>query len=758
EHVLAFSAHHIVCDGWSWGVLLDEIGAVFSASCQGIAAELDEPTPFSTYAAELAQEQNSSEGTEAYNYWVEQFADLPEPLNLPTDRPRSKVKSHSGGSLRMKFDSAAYQAIKQAAVAQGSSLYVALLATFQVMMARLAEQEDVVVTIPTAGQATAGMDALVGHCVNFLPLRAQVDNEKPFAEFLAEVQATLLEAYDYQGCTFGGIVARLNLPRRPDRLPLSEITFNLDRDDARLNFYGLEAKVAQARKNAVIFDIFFNVNELNDGLIVDCDYNTDLYDEETMARWIGCYETLMASIAANPNARIGDLTLINAIERQQILTVWNDTAEDYPRDATIDQLFEAQAVRIPDSVAVIYGDVHLTYSELNRRANQLAHYLHQQGVQKGALVGIALERSLETAISILAVLKVGGAYVPLDPAYPAERISFMMADAQISVVITTRQFANKYVVDNVQFVCLDEAAAQVEQCAGNNLQSYNQAVDTAYVIYTSGSTGTPKGVCGLHRGVVNRCTWMWSTYPFASDEVCCHKTSLNFVDSVWEIFGPLLQGVPTVYVAEQDAKSVPDLVRVLARHKVTRLVLVPSLLRAMLEDMPNLAQELPALHLWVTSGEALSLELCHQFYAQMQGRTLLNLYGSSEVAADVTYFDTRELGERNHVPIGQPIQNTQIYIVDRAMQPVPIGVPGEIYVGGDGLSSGYLHRPALTVERFVRNPFGNDMNAMLYKTGDIGRWRASGQIEYLGRVDHQIKVRGFRIELGEIEAQLARHV
>ncbi|MEZ4662197.1 MAG: condensation domain-containing protein [Caldilineaceae bacterium] len=340
--MLAFSAHHIVRATAGRACCWMKLAAVYSAACQGTTPELDEPTPFSAYATELAQEQNSAEGAEAYKYWVEQFADLPAPLNLPTDRPRPKVKSHSGGSLRMKFDPAAYQAIKQAAAAQGASLYVALLATFKVLMARLAGQEDVVVTIPTAGQATAGMDALVGHCVNFLPLRAQVNNEKSFAEFLAEVQATLLEAYDFQGCTFGGIVERLHLPRRPDRLPLSEVTFNLDRDDARLNLYGLEAKVAQARKNAVIFDIFFNVNELSDGLIVDCDYNTDLYDEATMARWIGSYETLMASIAANPHACISELALINTAERQQILTEWNATAAEYPRNATVDQLFAAQ--------------------------------------------------------------------------------------------------------------------------------------------------------------------------------------------------------------------------------------------------------------------------------------------------------------------------------------------------------------------------------------------------------------------------------
>ena len=439
-----------------------------------------------------------------------------------------------------------------------------------------------------------------------------------------------------------------------------------------------------------------------------------------------------------------------------MLIEWNDTTAAYPRDACIHQLFEAQVERTPNAAALEYEGIRITYRELNRRANRLARYLRQLHVGPEKLVGIMLDRSVDMVVSLLAVLKAGGAYLPLDPTYPKARLEFMLVDANAGIVLTQKKYQD--LVGNYGGKVVYADRLRLRDGAGeNDLKIEITAESAAYVIYTSGSTGTPKGVIGLHRGAVNRFSWMWKAYPFDAGEKNCQKTSLSFVDSIWEIFGALLQGVPTAIVPDAVAREPQLLVRYLAERKVTRLVVVPSFLKGILDQCPDLGERLTGLRYCFTSGEALSVSLADRFREKLPKCRLINLYGSSEVSADVTCYELEAVSDDAAIPIGRPIQNTQLYLLDRDLQPVPVGVRGEIYIGGDNLARGYLHRRELTAERFVANPFDKNASPYLFRSGDLARYRADGKLEFLGRADTQVKIRGRRIELSEVEAALARH-
>ena len=435
---------------------------------------------------------------------------------------------------------------------------------------------------------------------------------------------------------------------------------------------------------------------------------------------------------------------------------FNDTAAEYPKNSCIQELFEEQVERTPDATAVRFEGKQLTYRELNARANQLAHYLQRLGVGPEKRVGICVERSLEMVVGLLGILKAGGAYVPLDPLYPRERLEFMLNDAQISVLLTQKPLVRQLPRTETLAVCLDDLTV-FDQENKENPTRETEADSAAYVIYTSGSTGTPKGVVGLHRGAVNRFAWMWSTYPFEANEMSCVKTSLSFVDSVWEVFGPLLNGTPSTIIPDQVAKNPQLLIQTLADNHVTRIVLVPSLLKAILDVDPNLQSHLPDLKLWTSSGEPLSRESAERFRQCLPNSKLLNLYGSSEVSADATCYETRKTESSGRISIGKPIHNTQIYLLDSHLQPVPIGISGEICVGGAGLGRGYLNRPQLTEERFIPNAFSDEPRSRLYRTGDLARYLSNGNIEFLGRVDNQVKVRGYRVEPAEVGAVLNQH-
>jgi amino acid adenylation domain-containing protein len=445
-------------------------------------------------------------------------------------------------------------------------------------------------------------------------------------------------------------------------------------------------------------------------------------------------------------------------ELHQLLVEWNDTQAAYPKEQSIPQLFEIQVEQTPEKVALVFDGQELSYRELNAQANQLAHHLRTLGVGPEVLVGICIERSLKMIVGILGILKAGGAYVPLDPTYPQERLEFMIQDSQLTVLLTQQHFVARLPQQIAHIICLDTDWPAITLKHDTNLSSTISSENLAYVIYTSGSTGRPKGVLGTHRASINRFNWMWKTYPFAQGEVCCQKTTLSFVDAVWEIFGPLLQGIRLVIIPDFVVRDAVLFLQTLADHRVTRIVLVPSLLRFLLDSGGSDTQkQLPDLKYWVSSGEALPLELVWRFQQCMPQALLINLYGSSEVAADATFYEIRQDLQQTNVPIGRPIDNSQAYVLDPAMELVPIGMAGELYIGGDGLARGYLNRPELTAERFIPDPFSQNLGARLYKTGDLALYQPDGTLVFLGRVDHQVKIRGFRIELGEIEAVLHQH-
>ena len=453
--------------------------------------------------------------------------------------------------------------------------------------------------------------------------------------------------------------------------------------------------------------------------------------------------------------RMPEVSLLTEVE-QQLLAEWNATQMTYPEHLSIPQLFEAQAEYNAGAIALVFAGQELTYRELNEQANQLAHLLRSLGVGPEVRVGLCVERSLEMVVGLLGILKAGGAYVPLDPAYPRERLNFMLEDAETTVLVTQHRLLER-LPSHEKVVCLDADRQAIARQSKANMAASVAGENVAYIMYTSGSTGKPKGVLGTHRAAINRFHWMWITYPFEPGEVCCQKTALSFVDSVWEIFGPLLKGIRSVIIPDMVVKNPEQLLDTLAAQAVTRVVLVPSLLRALLDAATDLTDVLPNLKYCISSGETLPLVLALRFMERMPHCVLLNLYGSSEVAADATCFDMRHYESLSRIPIGRPIANTQVYLLDSQMRLVPVGQPGELAIGGDGLARGYFNRPELTAAKFVPNPFSSEPGARLYKTGDQACYLPDGNIEYLGRLDHQVKIRGFRIEPGEIEAVLSQH-
>jgi amino acid adenylation domain-containing protein len=775
EHVLLLVMHHMIVDFWSLAVLVHELGILYQALISGTEPVL--PPLSSTYIDYVrwqTERLNSPAGAQLWAYWQQQLAGELPTLNLPTDRPRPPVQTYAGASQSRRLSAPLTQQLKALSQAQDTTLYTTLLTAFYVLLYRYTGQEDLLVGSPMAGRSRAELARLVGYVVNPVALRAHLAGNSTFTALLAQVRQTVLEAFEHQDYPFALLVERLRVQRDASRSPLFQVMFMLHKahqlDTQDLTPFGLgeegfQLEIGELRlesmaleQQAAAFDLTLTMAEVEGELAASLQYNTALFDQTTMECLLAHFQILLEGIVADPQQQITRLPLCSAEEQHQILTLWNNTDADYPRQQCVHQLFEAQAAQTPDAVAVLDPDERLTYRELNQRANQLAHYLRQRGVGPEVLVGLCMERSVAMVVGVLGILKAGGAYVPLDPTYPRDRLAFLLADSQVALVLTQQPCVSALPVHDAQVVCLDTEAARIAQESQANPVHITTPEHLAYVLYTSGSTGQPKGVLGLHRGIVNRLAWMWQAYPFAAADVACQKTSLNFVDSVWELFGPLLQGIPTVLIPDRVVKEPQHLVHTLAAHQVTRLVLVPSLLGMILDLPDDLQTQLSRLTLWICSGEPLSGALSRRFHQRLPQGVLLNLYGSSEVAADVTWYDTSLAhGEPASMPIGRPIANTQIYLLDAHQQPVPMGVPGELYAGGDGLARGYLHRPELTAARFIPHPFSNKPGARLYKTGDLARYRPDATLELLGRLDQQVKLRGFRIELGEIEAVLNQH-
>jgi amino acid adenylation domain-containing protein len=778
EHVLLFTIHHIIADGWSGGIIIRELGALYKALLTGEPCPLPELSiQYADFAHWQQQWLREVAFAEQLTYWKQQLAGAPPVLQLPSDRPRPAIQTFRGATTTLKVEADVAQRLKQLSQQEGATLFMTLLASFQVLLYRYTNQDDICIGTTLANRRSRELELLIGFFVNTVVLRTNLSGNPSFQEVLGRVRRVALEAYKHGDFPFNLLVEQLQPERNLSNTPLFQVMFVLENAPTdTLELPGLTLSPLEIPIKTAKFDLTLSMRETEQGLFGTFEYNTDLFDADTITRMVGHFQTLLSAIVANPQQCLCELPLLTEVEQYQLLREWNDTQAEYPLDQCIHQLFEAQVEQTPDAVAVVFEDEQLTYRQLNQRVNQLAHYLRTLGVKPEVLVGICLERSLEMVVGLLGILKAGGAYVPLDPAYPQKRLAFMVSDAQVSVLLTNEKLVKKLpdltANPNQSVVHLDTKADVINQQSNSNPVHEVTPDNLAYVLYTSGSTGTPKGVLGCHRGAVNRLNW--NPYPFTQEDICCQKTSLNFVDSVWEIFAPLLHGRPTVIISDESLKDPHQLVQTLCTRQVTRIVLVPSLLRVLLDTFPDLQSRLPKLKYWVSSGEALSVELCDRFRERMSQSILINLYGSSEVAADVTWYDTTNRQFPQCVSIGRPISNMQVYVLDNYLQPVPIGVPGELYVSGEGLARGYLNRPELTAEKFIPNPFKiqnskypsgrtkpykikNSYSERLFKTGDLACYLPDGNIKFLGRIDHQVKIRGFRIELGEIEAVLSQY-
>ena len=760
EHLLLLTMHHIISDGWSQGILLHELGILYAAFVNGQPSPLPAlPMQYGDYAIWQRHWLQGRVLEEQLAFWKGQLGNSLHALELPTDHPRPPVPTSHGARCYFVIPSALTERLKDLGRREGATLFMTLLAAFKVLLYRYTGQSDIVVGSPIAGRNRSELESLMGLFLNVLALRSNLAHNPTFMELLHQVREVALAAYAYQDLPFEKLVEELHLERDLTRNPVYQVMFVLQNAPLPpLRGSGLTLTPMEVTTTTSILDLSLYLRELGPELHGRFEYKTDLFDGATIQRMVGHFQTLLAGIVAHPEQRLSELSVLSDVERQQVLAQWNATQVGPPATQTLHQLFEAQVERTPEAVAAIFEDQQITYNELNRRANQVARHLRRLGVAPEVLVGLCLERSLDMLIGLLGVLKAGGAYVPLDPAYPIERLTFMLEDSQAQVLLTQQPLIARLSTSALQIICLDTDWPVIASESGDNLRPTATVDQLAYVIYTSGSTGRPKGVLGTQRATLNRMAWMWQEYPWSADEVGSQKTTLSFVDSIGEIFGSLLQGIRLVIIPDQTVKDVAALVQSLARQRVTRLVMVPSLLHVVLEIYPQLASQLPNLRMLLASGEALPLDLARRYLDAMPQSLLVNIYGSSEVAADVASYACRELDPiLSAFPIGRPVHNTQAYILDAHLTPLPVGLVGELYIGGTALGRGYLHRPDLTAEKFVPDPFATEPGSRLYRMGDLARYRPDGNIEYLGRLDHQVKVRGIRIELGEIEAVLLQH-
>ncbi len=756
EHVLLLTMHHIISDRWSLGVLSDELAGHYAAFAE------DKPSPFPALTVQYpdfaAWQREWLQGeilTRQLGYWKEQLAGAPQVLELPADHTRPPVMTPRGATQSVIVPRVLVEKLTALSRSEGVTLFMTLLAAFQTLLSRYSGQEDVVVGSPIANRNFAEVEPLIGFFVNMLALRGDLSGDPSFRELMAQAKEVCLEAYAHQDIPFAKLVEELQPERSLAHNPIFQVMFALQNAPMQApDLPGLKLERMPVHTGTSMFDMSWFAIEAPEGLMIRAEYSTDLFEDDTITRALGHFETLLQGIAQQPDCQISKLPLLTENERRQVICDFNSTSADYPLGLCLHQFFETQVERTPEATALICEQQRLTYRELNERANQLASYLRKLGVGPDDLVGVCAHRSVEMVVGLYGIMKAGGAYVPLDPDYPRQRLAMMLEDAQPKVLLTQERLLSILPPYSGRVFCLDRDWQHVAVEPADNPPLVTNGKNLAYAIYTSGSTGKPKGVPNVHEGIVNRLLWMQETYRLTADDRVLQKTPYSFDVSVWEFFWPLITGASLVVARPEGHKDPAYLVDIIARERITTLHFVPSMLQIFLQAEG--LNRCHALRRVFCSGEALPYEVQQKFF-ELCSAELHNLYGPTEAAVDVTYWGCRADYSRALVPIGRPIANTQIYLLDKSLQPVPIGIAGELHIGGVGLARGYLNRPDLTSEKFICDPFSNKSGARLYKTGDLARFLPDGNIEYLGRIDHQVKIRGFRIELGEIEAALDRH-
>ena len=793
EHLLALTCHHIIADGWSLAILLRELALHYTAYSRGTAPAL--PPLSMHYADYTCWQQAWLQGArleEQRAYWRQQLANAPTLLPLPTDQPRPALQRYQGSTVAQMIGAELTAALHHLSRTQGVTLFMTLYAAYATLLARYSDQEDLVIGTPIANRQQREWESLIGFFVNTLPLRADLTNNPSVAELLQRVRRLTLDAYSHQDLPFEQLVSDLQIERSLSHAPLFQVMLAFNNTPLSPPPFG-ELTVTPLELASVVakFDLTLQLSEVGGELQARWEYNRDLFSAATIARMAGHFEVLLAAMAADPQTPIQQLPLLTAAERQQLLVAWNQTARPYPQDQLIHQLFEAQATRTPHALAVIfdaaldrtqvspvdhpvtlspchppqvlaaavtlspYHSATLTYHQLNAQANQLAHCLLAQGVGPGTLVGLCVERSAAMMVGLLGILKAGGAYVPLDPAYPQDRLTLISAEAGLALIVTQQSLLDRCPPAAGAPICLDRDWAAISQLCTENPPALARPTDLAYVIYTSGSTGRPKGVMVTHHNLVHSTVARFHAYTAAVGRFLL-LSSFAFDSSVAGIFWTLCQGGALVLPRPDDEKDLAQLARLISDHGITHLLALPSLYSLLLTYSG--AAQLRSLQVAIVAGEACPPTLPGQQQATLPGATLYNEYGPTEGTVWSTVYQVPQEWAGSQVPIGYPIANMQLYVLDRHRQPVGLGVPGELYIGGAGITPGYLKRPELTAEKFVPNPFNPMQPAdRLYRTGDLVRYLPDGALEFLGRIDQQVKLRGFRIELNEIAALLLQH-
>lgn len=757
KHVLLVITHHIAFDGWSEAVLIRELSTLYEAFVHGKTSPLpDLPIQYADFAVQQHRRFSRDALQTDILYWKKQLEGVPPTLSLPMASSGSNASLFERTQLSFLLPSDFVDQLNILSRREAVTLFMTLLAAFQVLLGRYSQQEDIAVGTVVAARTQAEIEGLIGCFANLLVLRADLSCQPTFRELLQRVRKMALEAVEHQELPFEGLIEALAPERRLTQAPLFQVLFELRNmpQAQKMAAGGLAIEQLSFDFNLGTWALILQISTAKDGLRCVFEFASELFPPETIERMVGHYQTLLRSIVANPDQRITTFQILTEKERRHLLVGQNNTGTNYRQDALIHGLFEEEVAAAPDHVAVIFDDQQLTYRELNERANQLAHYLKNRGVGPEVPVAVYMERSLDMVVALLAILKAGGAYVPLDPAYPRERLAFMLDDAKPPVVLTQQQWAADFSEQPAHELCLDASWDVITRESKQNPKHSATSDALAYIIYTSGSTGKPKGCMNIHRGVSNRLFWMQEAYQLDRTDRVLQKTPFTFDVSVWELFWPLLTGATLVVARPGGHQDASYLVRLIIEQEITAVHFVPSMLQAFLgaEGVEGCS----SLKRVFSSGEALSYELQQRFFACL-GAELYNLYGPTEAAVDVTHWACQRASDRRMVPIGRPVANTQIYLLDSQLQPVPAQVCGELYIGGVQLARGYLNRPEQTAERFIPNPFSPDSGSRLYRTGDQARYLPDGNIEFLGRIDNQVKLRGFRIELGEIEHVLTRH-
>jgi amino acid adenylation domain-containing protein len=751
QHLMVLTAHHIIIDGISINIILQDIAAIYSSIVNNQEISFDPSTQYREYVQWRCNELN----TINEKYWLEKLSGELPVLDLPTDRQHPPLKTYQGQRMTFFLDDHACKNLEKLSKSNGCTPFMMFFSIYALWLHRLAQQDDIIVGIPVTGRPEDNRShSLVGYGTHLLPMRSCIQWDQSFLDYLKYIRGNFLDALHHQDYPFANLINQLKLNRDGSQSLIVSTVFNLDRPGNVPVFHDLRSEWMPQPIFYTAFDMTFNLTEIENKYVLDCDFNTDIYDPSTIQQFVGHYQTLINQILKNPDNNVSKLSLLNETQLKQLIVDFNDTQTEYPKDKCIHHLFESQVEKCPNDIAVVYKDQQLTYHELNQKASQLAHFLIDLNVTAETIVGICVERSLEMIIGIIGILKSGGAYLPLDPSYPKARLTFMLDDANAPILLTQKNIMEQLNIDsqlNSKIIYLDHDWNDISTAKDTNPESNVNPDHLAYIIYTSGSTGKPKGTMIIHQGLMNYLSWACNEYNVAQGPGTPVNSSISFDATITSLFTPLMVG-KRVELLPENIPEIESLHQALSSKTNWSLVKITPAHLDLLNTLLPQDQFKKQSRAFILGGEALYSKTVSLWTQKAPETRLINEYGPTETVVGCCVYEIDpEISTSGAVPIGKPIANTQLYILDERLQPLPIGVPGELYIGGDGVARGYINREKLTAEKFIASPFSDNR---LYKTGDLARFRDDGIIEYLGRMDNQVKIRGFRVEPGEVESLL----